>query len=239
MYFKNFPSLYYGFDINNVDTLKVVTDITANVRFRTSIFDAITLYDEYDIQEGDTPEIIAAKYYGSSEYHWVIMLANQRYDYVNDFPKPYYALERYIVGKYNDFKATGWSFDGTTITITVPNHSINEGDDVNVSGATSTTNAPNGLFTVTAVTSDTISFDVESAPTGTPAGYVLVQTTNKQYDVHHYINSNGLIVSSDVVGALPVTNYEYEESVNDSKRRIKLISPQLLNTILDEFKTLV
>ena len=35
-----------------------------------------TLYDTYDVKNGETPESIAFKLYGDSELHWIIMLVN-------------------------------------------------------------------------------------------------------------------------------------------------------------------
>lgn len=162
MYFKKFPVIYYDFDINGVRSLKTVKDITANVRFRKKILENITLFDEYDLKPGDTPEIIAAKYYGSSTYHWVVMLCNQRYDWVNDFPLDTYELEQYIFEKYTE-----------------------------------------------------------------------------PYATHHYVNSDGYVVSADQSDKTAVSNYQYEEDVNESKRRIKLISPEMLNGIVAQFKTLI
>lgn len=162
MYFKKFPVIYYDFEINGVRSLKTVKDITTNVRFRKKILENITLFDEYDLQPGDTPDIIAAKYYGSSTYHWVVMLCNQTYDWVNDFPLDTYELERMIFEKYTD-----------------------------------------------------------------------------PYGVHHYENSDGYVVSADHSGKVTVSNYEYEERVNESKRRIKLIAPELLTGIINQFKSMI
>lgn len=100
MYFKNFNNFLYDFSINNVRKLILVKDITKNVRVRTAILSNVTLFDEYDIVDGETPEIIAEKIYGSSEYHWVVMLCNQRYDWIQDFPLSYYELDKYITQKY-------------------------------------------------------------------------------------------------------------------------------------------
>jgi len=102
MYFSKFPAIYYQFIINGKPELRAVKDITTNVRFRKQLLSQVSLYDEYDIKEGETPDIIAAKYYGSSEYHWVVMLANERFDYLNDFPLDYYRLELYTKDKYGD-----------------------------------------------------------------------------------------------------------------------------------------
>ena len=34
------------------------------------------MLDQYDIQENETPEIVADRHHGSSHYHWVVMLLN-------------------------------------------------------------------------------------------------------------------------------------------------------------------
>jgi hypothetical protein len=162
MYFKKFPNIVYEYNVGGESVLKLVSDITTNVRFRKSILENITLFDEYDIQEGETPEIIADKVYGNATYHWVVMLCNQRYDYAEDFPLSYGVFQEYVKDKY--------------------------GDDL--------------------------------------------------YAVHHY-EKDGFVVLSDVIGAELVTNYDYEDRLNESKRRIKLISPALLANILTQFKTMI
>jgi hypothetical protein len=45
-----------------------------------------------------------------------------------------------------------------------------------------------------------------------------------------------MTVASDYASAVPITNANYEAKVNESKRRIKIISAQLLSTILKNFK---
>jgi len=80
----------------------VVTDITQNVRVRKELLQNITLYEEYDIVDGETPEIIAEKIYGDAYYHWVVMLTNNKFDYRNDFPLDYPRLTSYITEKYGD-----------------------------------------------------------------------------------------------------------------------------------------
>ena len=100
MYFSNFPNMLYDFDINGERQVMLVTDITRNIRFRRDILSNITVFDEYDIVDGETPEIIAEKLYGDPTYHWIIMLANERFDYRADFPLPYPELEQYVTEKY-------------------------------------------------------------------------------------------------------------------------------------------
>ena len=160
MYFKDFPKFLYDFNYNETTKTSIVTDITRNVRFRKELLSGITFYDEYDIVDGETPEIIAEKIYGNPEYHWIIMLANDKYDYASDFPLTESQLVKHIERLYG-------------------------------------TNA-NGI--------------------------------------KHYIDPRGFTVNSDFPGALPETFATHERNINESKRRIKIISPQLVNTILKNFK---
>jgi hypothetical protein len=85
-YFKTIPSIYYPFDIKGEINLGIIKDIALNVRVKKEVLDNVVLFDEYFIANGDRPEVISQKLYGSSQYHWVIMLVNLRFDYLNDFP---------------------------------------------------------------------------------------------------------------------------------------------------------
>jgi len=69
MYFKDFDKFLYEYNIAGKDKAIIVKDITKNVRFRKDLFANITVYDQYDIIDGETPEIIAEKIYGNAEYH--------------------------------------------------------------------------------------------------------------------------------------------------------------------------
>ena len=162
MYFQNFPIIYYDFDINGQRIVKVIKDITINVRIQKQLLENVTIYDEYDILDGETPEIISAKVYGSPLYHWVIMMVNQRFDYIEDFPISSKQLWNYVSDKYND-----------------------------------------------------------------------------PYGVHHYVNNDGYTVSSEQPGATAVTNYDYEETINESKRRIKLVTSDYLGTIMSQLRGLM
>jgi hypothetical protein len=243
MYFKDFPEFLYDFRyaLNETKTA-IVKDITRNVRFRKEVLNNIAVYDEYDIIDGETPEIIAEKIYGNPEYHWIIMLANQRYDYLTDFPLPEPELVEAGKAVFNpSFTATSWSYSGTTITVTKAIHELlsSPTTTVTLSGATATTNAPNGTHTVTSVTADTFTFTVATAPTGTAGGTVKVKTNGRENYSHHYVNAAGYNVNSDAVGALNVTNMEWFRTENEEKRRIKIISPRIINTILKDYKDLL
>lgn len=62
-----------------------------------------------------------------------------------------------------------WSYSGSTITInTTDNHCVTVGQKVTISGLGSTTNAPNGTFTVASIINiNTFTFIANATPTGT------------------------------------------------------------------------
>lgn len=102
MYFKNLPNILYPFTINGQNQYVLLKDITANIRVIKEVLANITLYDEYDMADGETPEIVSEKFYGSPYYHWIIMLVNERFDYIEDFAMPYEKLYDYAVSKYGE-----------------------------------------------------------------------------------------------------------------------------------------
>lgn len=169
MYFESFPHLYYDFVKPNGEIDYVILkDITHNIRFKRDLLQSLSLYESYDMRDTDTPEIVSEKFYGSPFYHWIIMVANDRYDYVNDWPMSVNNLENMIREKY-------------------------------------------GIA--------------------------------HMYDTHHY-EYNGFIVDADYGNDFGVTidsisNHDYEVALNESKRRIRVISPQLLQEILAEFRSVI
>ena len=62
---------------------------------------------------------------------------------------------------------------------------------------------------------------------------------------HHEINATSgdttkkLIVSSDTTGATAVTNFEHEQTVNDNKRKIRLLDRLYVGQFISEFEKLI
>ena len=57
--------------------------------------------------------------------------------------------------------------------------------------------------------------------------------------IHHYEDADYYEVDSTASGATAVTNFVYEESLNDSKRTINIIRAEYIPQVLQEFKTLI
>ena len=250
MYFSVFPKIYYDFkNFAGDDTfLQVLTDITTNVRVKKSVLENVSLYDEYDIEDGETPEIIAEKIYGNPEYHWVIMLANQRYDYLSDFPLTANELHQHIVNTYgldHIYDVHHYERDGiyeeAVAVIKVP-RSITP--QLKVHDFVMSAPYANARIESIDVESDTIVVRIDY---GRFKDNMLTTVNGIRFDeelqsnlytsiVNFNIPTNGFQLNENYIA---ITNYEYEQIENEKKRRIKLISPRLIEQILIEFKRLV
>ena len=74
MYFKAFPSIYY--DSKGDGNFKVVLNLLRRVAVRSKVKASTALFDTYEIREGESPEALAYKLYGDTEYHWIVLLMN-------------------------------------------------------------------------------------------------------------------------------------------------------------------
>ena len=99
MYFQNFSKILYGFDKKN---FKPVTDLMTRVKVRDKVINEISLYNLYDVKNGETPENIAYKHFGTSKLHWVILLTNNITDRYYDFPLSEQQFEDFIKDKYSN-----------------------------------------------------------------------------------------------------------------------------------------
>jgi hypothetical protein len=79
MLFDNYETFIYDFDGRKV----TLTDIFNNISF-ANVENNNAFYDYY-IQEGETPEAVSARFYGTTSYSWIILLANNIIDRKNDW----------------------------------------------------------------------------------------------------------------------------------------------------------
>lgn len=98
-YFNYFPKTVYTLE-DSVVGLDVITNIISRFTLERNFLDNTLIYLKYDLQEGDTPEIVAHKIYGSVEKHWIVLAANQMIDPQFDWPLEYRTLNRFIENKY-------------------------------------------------------------------------------------------------------------------------------------------
>lgn len=118
-YFSNFPYISYSLNPSSQPgEAEWVTDIFRRAAPIVTLSRNSRMFYPYLIIEGETPEGIADKIYGSSKYHWVVTLFNNITDPLLDWPKDYQNLVRYIVNKYGSIAAASSGTHHYTMTET-------------------------------------------------------------------------------------------------------------------------
>ena len=100
-YFKQFPLLDYNLSGINGNSQEV-TDIFRRVKVRSKIADNVTLFDKFDVHEGEKPEDVAYKAYGDADYFWVICLINNVVNRYYDWPLDEFNFQQYVADKYSN-----------------------------------------------------------------------------------------------------------------------------------------
>lgn len=96
MYFSSMPNIVYPI---GKEEKVIIKDIFRRVASRNNLFERTEL-EKYTITDGDTPENISYRYYGSTQYYWIILLCNNIVDPREDWPKSGAALLDFVSIKY-------------------------------------------------------------------------------------------------------------------------------------------
>ena len=104
MYFNKFPKLLY--DMKNNGEKKIIPDIFRRVKVRSKIKDNIALFDRYDVDEGDTPETVSYKLYGSTKYFYIVCLMNDVVNRFFDWPLDEFTFQKFVEDKYTSRRYT-------------------------------------------------------------------------------------------------------------------------------------
>lgn len=213
-YFNYFPTTYYS-NANNVTTLDTVTNIIARFQFEESLKNNTTLFYPYDIQDGDTPELVASKYYGSPERHWIVLMFNNIVDPQYDWPLDQRTIIDYIDSKYSAPEYANNTTTGAGLTWAQNASHVK----AYYKTVTRTVSGTNGTQIVEKIEID--------ANTHTN---LLVQTNT------YTLNSGSTVV--ETISKQIQTYYDYEIENNDNKRSIKLLRAEYVTEagLINELK---
>ena len=109
-YFDTLPKIV-GSDNN--DNAVILTNLMARASIVSDMLTNPLLYYTYDLQDGDTPEIVAHKYYGDSYRYWIVLMVNQIMDPQWDWPMSGSVFSQYLSQKYGnvDIYSTSHHFE--------------------------------------------------------------------------------------------------------------------------------
>ena len=211
-FFNYFPKTVYTAN-TNTSGLDTVTNIIARFGFEKTLKENSSAFYKYSVQDSDTPEIIAAKYYDNPERHWIVLMFNDIIDPQFDWPLRY---ENFI--KFVDTKYTANGAANTTV-------------QSGLAWAMSTNNVQSYYKIVTRTNIDNDSI-VETIQVDANT-YVNVATSSSSV-----ILQSGDVITQTVTKSKK-TYYDYEMGLNDEKRNITLLKPEFISQIEKEFKKVI
>ncbi len=225
-FFDAFPKIDYDINRNQYPTYENVTNLFFRLGIVRETINNISSYYVYEIQDGDTPEVLAEKVYGDASAAWIILLANKIIDPQYDWPLDARSFEKYIIKKY------GSSENAKT--------QIHHYEKVirRYNVLTDVTSETRFVIDGASATLDT-DFDV-------PYNWYLPDLWHSDdprvgsLATHEYINEysvNGKPVTENIT-AEPVSVYDWEDQRNEKRREIKIIKAQYYPTIMQEFKNI-
>ena len=202
-YFSKFPKTYYTLQASPYG-LDAVTNIISRFSLEQSFKDNTSIYEKYNVQESDTPEIIAFKLYGSSERHWIVLAMNNIVDAQFDWPLDYRTFISVIDSKYTANANTGqtglnWAQQNTHSYYSIEKRTTISTGDFSEKKVQVDANTYANVF----VTSSNITLDDGNQIT------INITKETKSY-------------------------YDYELDENEKKRQIKLLKPEFAFSLEQE-----
>lgn len=179
-YFKDFPTIQYSIGKNK----QLVTDILVRAKFSDRLKEYGTAFSTYSVKDRERPEHVANRFYGSPDFSWIVLLANEIQDPFFEWCMSQQELTAYcedVYGKDAMFFTRHFERNGII---------IGEYYDYNY-------NDPDFIW----------------IPPSNPAP----QDPN----------------------VVPVSHYEFEERKNEERREIRIIRPELVQQVVNDFKVAI
>ena len=249
-FFDQFPKVQYDINRSLYPTHESVTNIFFRLAILKNILSNTSSYYVYEIEGNDTPEIVAEKVYGDAGANWIVVYANQIVDPQFDWVMNDDVFRKYLINKYG-------SVENTQTTI----HHYEKVVETTVNGITSVaryyidkvrlTDQPIGVpddtfeTYITPFTIDTTLYTVDSTEItadsvdSTKFSGNDIATLNEQINKTFNTYTVGGQVINETTYAQAVSNYEYETTINDSRRQIKVIKNRYYDQIMREFRDIV
>ncbi len=226
-YFSIFGTTPYTLD--DISSVQIVSDITKRATISEEITNNLSLFYPYKVKDGETPEILADKFYNDSQLHWVILHCNEVHDAQFEWPLTVPDLVSYTDAKYGDRFCIHHYEDSNEVVITgnVYVESVNGfanvfANDVLINNTTIGT----GVVMSKISNSNVI---VNASVGGFQTGDVVKVLSNANVTVN--------VSATTAINCIPITAMVHEDRLNEERRDIKILKSQYLDAVVKEFES--
>lgn len=74
LFFDDFPQI--GYSLDDGKSVQIITDILRRVVLSKEFKTNSAFFEEYEILEGETPEDVSYRFYGTQRLHWLVLMIN-------------------------------------------------------------------------------------------------------------------------------------------------------------------
>lgn len=251
-FFKQFPKVEY--DFNREGVLQNMIDIYRSVRPLPSFLDNVSAYKFYEVKNGERPDIVSGRIYGTSQFYWTFFLLNDHlHDGYRAWPLSQDDLQEYMKKQYE-----GYVIETSPKVINNFENSLSGrftmGETVtgSSSGATGTVTRKIIDLSQLVVQNVTGVFQAPELITGsTSTDSVSSNRVYKYIDAPYYwykvgdVDKKPLTNADHITGGTInsqltyVSNRAHLEEKNDEYAKIRYIDPSYINTFVRQFEELL
>lgn len=206
-YFRQVPNFDYISRNPNESYISeyiTVKNLFKRGKIRDDIFGNLTFFEKYAIIGDERPDNVANKIYGDSTLDWVILLANNILNIQTEWPMTQRTFDKVTLDRYG-------SYDNLY-------NGIHHYETLQIKNSDGVVVLESGL---------------KINPTWESNGNFVREGSSYYYQ---YYDSN-LEVTVDVSSSnfvIPVTNFDYENNLQEKKRNIFVLKPKYLNIIFND-----
>jgi len=203
-----------------------LTNILIKYAFSAEVASNASLFYPYQWQDSDRPDLLGLQYYGSSSYFWIVMYSNNAMDVDYDFPMQSKIFNAFLEQKYRNPVMVANGFDPTNPT--------------SLESFLALPDTQRYVMTVAYLQSQIQTYTLYF--TDEPTNIFNIDLTQ-----YNYYSGSGYTAEVNAAAALGVTLppavvgaislFEYEDTLNESKRAISLLDNDFTSQVVAEFNT--
>ena len=224
-YFSYFPDLEYVSrmtDRSANDEYIPVKNLFRRPKNRDDMMSVVTYFEDYMILGNERPEEVAERVYGDPRFDWIILITNNITKIRDEWPLTDVDFRKFVLSKY-----------GSDEKLEEVHHYLTElfVDDF------ARVVIPEGLVVDSNFDCSYLERNKNRQTEVSLSGTIQLNEMSSVDAAGTVKDSSGNIITHGNV--FPITNYQYEQELNDAKRRIKILKDDFLDVVVSDMTSIM
>ena len=211
-YFRRVPNFEYvsrNPDEKNISDYIPVKNLFKRGKLREDIFGQLAFFNKYSIIGDERPDNVAFKIYGDETLDWVVLISNNILNIYSEWPMTQRTFEKVMLEKYGSYE---------NFYAGIHHYETEE--------------IRNSLGVVL------LSAGLEINSTWETNGNFVERDSSYYYEYYDPgLNQSVQVPSTNFIRE--VTNFEYENQIEEEKRNIFILKPRYLNIVFDDIEDIM